>query len=419
MKHVAFVIPGLDQIGGAERQVISLAQGFAARQWNVSVIALSGSGAAIHDAFSSSGIGFTSLQMRHGLADPRGWLRFNRWLRANLPDVLHAHLPHAAFLARWSRLLAPVRVVVDTVHTSAASPLSRRMGYASSRWISDCTTTVSQGSADAWISGRAISPRKLTVLPNGVDTSLWHPNAETRRSMRAQLGIGDAFVWLAAGRLASVKNYAMLLQAFASLPTSAAHLLIAGTGPLDSQLRQQAIALGIQHRVHFLGFVEALLPWMQAADSVVLASHWEGLPLVLLEAAAAGLPAVASNVPGSREAIVPGRTGFLCPANQPAEMAAAMQHVMDLPATQRAEIGRRARQRAIEYFRLPKILDRWEALYESLLEVRTKPRRFSLLNARGAGCGESVSAQPPTAGEESRPSSVDAESIPAQPVQRS
>lgn len=393
MKHVAVVIPGLDHIGGAERQVISLAQGLAARQWKVTVIALSGSGEAVQSRLSNSAVDFIRLRMRHGLADPRGWLRFHRWLRANRPDILHAHLPHAVFLTRWSRLLAPVRVVVDTIHTSATGPLTRRMGYVCSRWLADCTTLVSHDAANTWTRTYAVPPSKLAIVPNGVDTDSWRPDSAARTRMRSQLGIGNAFVWLAAGRLDPVKNYSMLLRAFALLPNST-RLLIAGAGPLDPELHQQTLQLGIQDRLQFLGFLDDLLPWMQTADGVVLASHWEGLPLVLLEAAAAGVPAVATDVPGSREAIVAGLTGFLCAANDHAEMSATMQRVMHLSTGQLAEMAQRARERAIAEFSLPRTLDRWETLYQDLLNLQPEPRRSSFFRARHKSSGESESAPP-------------------------
>ncbi|HMD76301.1 MAG TPA: glycosyltransferase, partial [Terracidiphilus sp.] len=106
MNHVALVIPGLDRIGGAERQVILLAKGLRRRGWRVSVVALSGAGGDVAAELIASGAVFLSLGMRKGLADPRGWIRFNGWLRRESPDVVHAHLPHAAWLARWSRLAA-------------------------------------------------------------------------------------------------------------------------------------------------------------------------------------------------------------------------------------------------------------------------------------------------------------------------
>src|ERR1019366_8089407 len=137
MRHVAFLIPTLDQIGGAERQVILLAKGFVLRNWRVSVVALAGTGGAAANEVTAAGAAFHSLAMRKGLADPRGWLRLRRWLRQQAPDVVHAHLPHAAWLARWSRLATPVRVIVDSIHSSGTGGLARKLGYRASARMTD------------------------------------------------------------------------------------------------------------------------------------------------------------------------------------------------------------------------------------------------------------------------------------------
>src|SRR6202453_3157581 len=129
MNHIALLIPGLDRIGGAERQVMLLAKGLRSRGWRVSVVALSGAGGEAAAELTAADVTFLSLYMRKGLADPRGWMRFNRWLRRERPDVVHAHLPHAAWLARWSRVAAPLRVLVDTLHSSSTGTLGRRVGY--------------------------------------------------------------------------------------------------------------------------------------------------------------------------------------------------------------------------------------------------------------------------------------------------
>jgi len=80
LNHVALLIPGLDRIGGAERQLMLLAKGLRGRGWRVSVVALSGTGGDAAAELAGAGIAFLSLEMRKGLADPRGWLRFHRWL---------------------------------------------------------------------------------------------------------------------------------------------------------------------------------------------------------------------------------------------------------------------------------------------------------------------------------------------------
>ena len=129
MSHAALLIPTLDRLGGAERQLILLARGLSGRGWRVSVVALSGSGGAAAEELRGCGVAFLSLGMRKGLADPRGWIRFHRWLRKARPDVVHAHLPHAAWLARWSRLAVPAPVFLDTLHSSSTGGRGRRFGY--------------------------------------------------------------------------------------------------------------------------------------------------------------------------------------------------------------------------------------------------------------------------------------------------
>ena len=372
MNHVALVIPGLDRIGGAERQVILLAKGLRQRGWRVSVVALSGTGGDAASELIAAGAAFLSLDMRKGLADPRGWIRFNRWLRRESPDVVHAHLPHAAWLARWSRLAAPVRVVVDTLHSSSTGTLGRRLGYRWSGWLANRVTAVSRAVAEAHRSAAMAGEDKLTVLPNGVDMEAWRPDATVRTAVRRELGLHEEFLWFAAGRLDPVKDYPTLLWAMVEVPESA-RLVIAGSGPFESELRRLSREFGLERRVRFLGFEPDVRRWMLAADGFVLSSRWEGLPMGLLEAAACALPAVATDVPGTREVIADGQTGWLTPHGNAAALGAAMTRMMRTLSEERKAMGERARQRVIERFSLEAVLDRWEALYAELLQRNPRP----------------------------------------------
>jgi hypothetical protein len=94
MSHAAIAIPGLDRIAGAEQQVMLLAKGLSRRGWRVSVVALSGTGGAAAQELADAGVAFLSLKMRKGLADPRGWLRFHRWLGREQPDTPTCPTPH-------------------------------------------------------------------------------------------------------------------------------------------------------------------------------------------------------------------------------------------------------------------------------------------------------------------------------------
>jgi glycosyltransferase involved in cell wall biosynthesis len=376
MSHAAIAIPGLDRIGGAERQVMLLAKGLRRRGWRVSVVALSGSGSAAATQLRNAGIGFTSLEMRKGLADPRGWIRFNRWLRRERPDVVHAHLPHAAWLARWSRIAAPVPVVVDTLHSSHTGGLARRLGYGCSNWLTDRVTAVSCATAAAHLKAGITKENQLLVLANGIDVDSWKPDRTLRNNARGELGIADEFLWLAAGRLEAVKDYSTLLTSLAGVSANA-RLLILGMGPLENELRQLAMRLGLEHRVQFLGFEPNVARWMQAADGFVLSSRYEGLPMVLLEAGSCGLPAIGTDVAGTREVIVHGNTGLLARAGDPEALGATMTRLMEMAPEERRAMGARARQKVIERFDMEIVLDQWEALYTELL-ARTAKRGIRL-----------------------------------------
>jgi glycosyltransferase involved in cell wall biosynthesis len=376
LNHVALIIPSLDRIGGAERQVILLAKELHRRGWRVSVVALSGTGGDAAAELIAVGVGFLTLQMRKGLADPRGWIRFNRWLRRESPDVVHAHLPHAAWLARWSRLAAPVPIELDTLHSCSTGTLGRRLGYRWSGWLADQVTAVSHAAAAAHLSAAMVAESKLTVLPNGVDADAWQPNAQVRTAVRRELGLDEEFLWLAAGRLEPVKDYPTLLTAMTSVPEPA-RLLIAGAGPLQDELSRLSAQLGLERRVRFLGFEQNLRRWMQAADGFVLSSRWEGLPMGLLEAAACALPAVATDVPGTPEVLVDGQTGWLTPSGDSATLTEVLARMMRTPPEQRRAMGERARHLVIERFSMEAILDRWEALYSDLLQRNPSPARWS------------------------------------------
>ncbi|HEY1766012.1 MAG TPA: glycosyltransferase [Terracidiphilus sp.] len=374
MNHIAFVIPGFIRIGGAERQMVELAKGLQRRGWRVSVVALSGPGGAEGAELSQSGVAFLSLRMVKGLADPRGWLRFNRWARQECPDVVHAHLPHAAWFARWSRLAAPVRVLVDTLHSSSTGTWGRKLGYRLSSWSPDLVTAVSRAAEETHLRTRMVTPGRVQVLPNGIDTRFWHPDLRVRATIRRELGLLDEFLWVAAGRLDPVKDHASLLRAFALLPGTA-RLVVAGDGPLQAELRRQSAGLGLEQRVRFLGFEPNVRRWFQAADALVLSSRWEGLPMVVLEAAACCVPAVATDVPGTREALRDGETGLLAAAGDVSALRDAMLQMTESSREQRRAMGLRARQMVLDHFSLEAVLDRWEELYLNLLEHSPLPAR--------------------------------------------
>jgi glycosyltransferase involved in cell wall biosynthesis len=377
VNRVAYLIPTIDRIGGAERQVLQLATGLAKRGWGISVIALSGNGGDAAKTLPSAGVAFHSLEMRKGLADPRGWLRLHAWIARNHPDVVHAHLPHASLLARWSRITSPVRVAVDTIHSPATGGPVRQLGYRLSTGLVDIVTAVSHAAAGPWLDARLVRDGNLAIVPNGVNTDHWKRDEDLRAEKRSELGLSNEFLWLAVGRLDPVKNHATLLRAFARIAHNT-RLVIAGDGPLHIKLRSLAFELGLHDRVSLPGFQSDVQRWMQAADGFVLCSSWEGLPLALLEAAACEIPAVITDIPGAREVIPDSLHGAAVSVEDADGLAAAMNAVMCMPYANRRARGRQLRISIRARFGLSAVLDQWEDLYRTLLENNPQPSRFGM-----------------------------------------
>jgi glycosyltransferase involved in cell wall biosynthesis len=360
---VVLVTTGLAR-GGTETQVALLGRSLREKGWAVHVVSLL-EPAALREELTAAGVVVHSLGMEPGRPDPRGAARLAAILRQVRPAVLHSHLFHANLLGRLARLAFPIPRVISTLHSVAES--SRRS--ADVRWrdrayrltdaLADCTVAVCQAVAERHAAARAVRREKLRIVPNGVDTERFRPDDSRRARTRGQLGAGEEFAWLAAGRLMWKKDYPTLLRAAARQPGCV--LWIAGAGPLEGELQGLAKELTVNAR--FLGPREDLPCLMNAADGLVLSSLVEGLPMVLLEAAASGLPCVTTAAGGSGEVVTDGRTGFVTPCGDAQALARAMARVIDLPRPARREMGRAARALALERFDLRAVTSRWEELY--------------------------------------------------------
>jgi glycosyltransferase involved in cell wall biosynthesis len=374
MMHVAYLIPSLERMAGAENQLLLLAAGLHRRGWKVSVIVQAGSGGSARAWLREQGIEFISLRMRHSLLDPLGWLRFMLWMRRNRPALLHAHLPHATWMARWSRLFCRQSIVLETLHTAALGPWKRRLAYRLSNRASSCTTAVSPAVAEAFRGNHLIPAEKLRIVPNGIDCQRWRPAPEARSEARARMHLAPSdFLWAASGRLEAVKDFSTLLHAFRLLP-STAHLVLLGAGPLCEQLHREVRESGLSERVTLPGFVEDPAKWLHAADAFVLSSLWEGLPMVLLEAAALALPMVSTRVAGAEEIVLEGETGFLVPVHESTALSQAMLRMMALSAEERNRMGPAARLHVESRFSIATVLDQWEELYQRLKKQGTGNR---------------------------------------------
>lgn len=315
------------------------------------------------------GLYMGTLGMRRGIPDPRAIFRLVRILRRERPLVLHSHMVHANLLARLARAFAPVPVLVCTVHSIQEGGRHRELAYRLTDPLCDLTTQVSRAGLARYIRVGAVPASKIRFVPNGVNPDRFRPDRDARNRLRKEMGLGTEFAWLAVGRFEEAKDYPNMLRAFARVREARpdARLLIAGQGALRAEAEQLVAKLGLAEAVCFLGVRKDIPELMNAADAYVMSSAWEGMPMVLLEAAAVSLPVVATDVGGNREVVLDGQTGFLVPPKDHESLAGAMLRLMSLPPEVRRAMGQAGRAHVQTHYALERVVDQWEELYRELL----------------------------------------------------
>ena len=185
--------------------------------------------------------------------------------------------------------------------------------------------------------------------------------------------MGDAdFVLLGVGRLAEQKGFRYLLEALAELRDPALHLFVAGTGPLEEELRRRTVELGISDHARFLGFRDDVGDLLAACDLVVLPSLYEGLSIALLEAMAAARPVLTTSIPSNLEVTHHGEGARLVPARDPASLQKAIADLR-MDAGERVELARRGKAIFDAEYTQDRMLRAYLTQYRELLES-TPPR---------------------------------------------
>jgi glycosyltransferase involved in cell wall biosynthesis len=313
--------------------------------------------------------------------DARALLGLIRLARAFGPHVVHTHTAKAGFLGRQAALAVRPRPAI--VHTFHGHVLEGYFGAAKARLyleleralarVSDRLIGVSQATVDDLVR-LGVAPReKFRVLPLGLDLEpLAAPAGEApRRESRDQLGVAAGEVLAVfVGRVVPIKRLDLLLRAFARARSSDPRLRLALVGDGEERPRLESLAseLGVGAAVLFLGYRRELRPLFAAADLAVLSSDNEGTPVSLIEAAAAGLPSVATDVGGVGE-VVGEDTGLLVPRGDVAALAEALLRMAADPDRRRGR-GRAARLRAVERYGVGRLLGDVDALYAELLSAR-------------------------------------------------
>jgi glycosyltransferase involved in cell wall biosynthesis len=364
-------------LGGAEQAAVLIASHLDRTRFEPSLLVTRGGGPLVGQV-EAAGVPL-HIVPRKGRYDLRGLVATLRFLRAGRFDVIHSHKVGSNALLR---LMAPLLPRGTQIITHEHIPLP--VGTPAARlnaWLAPLADRIVCCSSDTHQSILATMPgqqARLVTIPNGIDVQRFTPRPGQREASRNALGLGpDALVAICVGRLRPQKGHEVLLQAWAQAGRSGseagqapgwqdAQLLIVGDGEREGELRELAAGLGIGGQVQFLGARTDIPDLLVAADIAVSASHYEGLPLALLEAMAAGLPVVSTDVGSIRDVLHDGVGGWLVPPGKPETLAARVVALAQDPA-RRASWGAMNRARVQAEFSVSRMVARCEQLYEELL----------------------------------------------------
>ncbi|GBD44052.1 N-acetylgalactosamine-N, N'-diacetylbacillosaminyl-diphospho-undecaprenol4-alpha-N-acetylgalactosaminyltransferase [bacterium HR40] len=391
-KHIALFVYALSG-GGAQRRVLTLANGFAERGHEVDLVVVRSGGvleAKLHPAVRLVALDRSgrvdgravALGSRRGFRTFASIPALARYLRRNQPDVLLSGASHVNLVAvaAWKLARLPIALVLRASNypsgNLAAFPPAQRlvrlwMRALARRFypLADKVIAVSQGVAAELSALTGLDAERLEVIYNPV----FGPELERQLAEplppHALPEDGPPIV-LGCGTFKPQKDFATLIDAFARVVRRLpARLVLLGDGPLRPALEARVRALGLAESVRFPGFVLNPLPWMRRASVFVLSSLWEGLPGVVIEALAAGCPVVATDCPsGPREILADGRFGRLVPVGDAAALAAA---ILDTLANPPDPAGLRDRARA---FAVDTAIDRYLSVLDGCIRARVPAR---------------------------------------------
>lgn len=321
--RIAFCITELDP-GGAEWALVRLIKHLDRAEWEPRVDCL-GPRASLVSEFERLGVPVTCHNGTGLRSSFRVYRQLVRTWREWRPQIVQTSLFHANLLGRLAARRAGVPVVCSGLRV--AERRNRWHGRLDrlTNFLVDRNVCVSRGVADWAEREVGLFPPKTVVIPNSVDVERF-ANAVPADLTRLGIPPGSR-VLLSIGRLDPQKGFDNLLTAFAGLALRhrTAHLLIVGEGPLRGALEAARNALGLAGRIHMPGRLDDIPGLLAASEIFVLASRWEGMPNVVLEAMATGKPIVATTVEGIGELLLEGESGLLVPPESPARLQGAIE----------------------------------------------------------------------------------------------
>jgi glycosyltransferase involved in cell wall biosynthesis len=298
--------------------------------------------------------------------------RFAHLVRSGRFQIVHSHMFWSSLFASPIAWACRVPVLLETLHGTEAWrkgwKASNTIDRAANRFVSK-HVAVCESDARFLREKKGVPASKIEIIHNGIDPLRAKVSAEARKTLRRAIGATETdCVLITVARFHKGKGHCVLFEAMQRLVVQhpQTKLMLLGEGTEQSEMQSLCKTLGIADKIHFLGYQSNVTEWLSAAEISVLPTFYEGLPLTILEAMAAGLPTVASNVGGIPDAIGHLVSGLLVPAGDPQRLAEAISSLLGDPA-ERRRMGTEARNAVLQRFTLERQVQMTEKMYLELL----------------------------------------------------
>lgn len=377
---ILHLIPTLSS-GGAERQLTNVVRGTSAEMIN-HVVCVIGEPYFFSKDIRDAGFKVIELNISGNRPFLETARKFRKIIAEEKPDIIHSWLYDANVSARLANLLNGKTPVITSLQLADYEPEVRRIGnyspykvYAlkaidkfsalvAKPFFVPCSEFVKNSYARRY----GLDKNRTQVIYNAVDPSVLASSADDLKKIRAEFALSpDAFVYLNVGRLDPQKNHKVLFEAFravsAEIPNAV--LLLAGIGPMETELKNLAEDLEISEKVRFLGRRNDVGALLELADVFAFPSFFEGHPVALVEAMFKRLPCVASRIAVFEEVITEGETGLLVNPNSAAELKDAMIELYK-NADLRKSLGENAFQEAKSKYDIAVTARQWEKFYQKV-----------------------------------------------------
>ncbi len=371
---IVYLINGLGS-GGAEMMLLRLLERLDREKFAPEVVALLALDGPVETNIAALGIPVQVLKMKSKMDLAAVW-RLAKYLQSSRPAILQTQLFAADIIGRTLGYILQIPVIISSIRNVTYGGRFRDLLLKWTDRFTMTTTFVSRQAAKRFIDQGITLPGKALVIYNGLDPTVFRVDLSLDEAvlLREAFGIPERKIFmLAVGSLTRQKGYDLLFEALAILNSSNKHyhLIIAGEGDQKRTLSDLACRLGIDSQVTFIGRSDEVNRLMAAADLLVLSSHWEGLPGVVIEAMASALPVVATDVGGTGELIIDGKTGYLVPPADPDRLAEALLKVLYLNVSERKLLGLAGMARVEQEFHVDKMVKAYENLYSDCIRKVT------------------------------------------------